>query len=315
MVDGIDMSQYLIKNRQYLNAPGESACYTDHEGDLDIYEVSAFFSNGHLQQQCDTFESASIISKDEFNNWYKENQLAIQAFLDEKYSGLQTDSQETQDKIYQGIMDLALKYSSSNFFLNENDDDAKGNDITGNNVSLYGEDLKFEMNMKDYQHYISSCDKDTNSNLLHSVMDDIINDSNITTEDKMSLLKQIKAKDEKYVVDYFAKDDSFFVNSLNEMVNDPSCTVDKILNVWKDYIENIQGNNWISGNDLYANKFLPFVVALHEKAAKSNEAKKLNDAHMSADWCIKQINQYTQSGYLTPEIGNKLLERIGRLYS
>ena len=145
---------------------------------------------------------------------------------------------------------------------------------------------------------------------LKELLENALNDKNISTEDKMKLLAYAKGKDENVVIDML-KDDTFFVNAFAEMTDDENTSTEKIL-AMKDVYFDLQGNKEIAENDSkLQSSYLESEVSLLEKAAKNGNLdkviKNLEKYGMSVD-TLKETIQSSKE--YSADQKEKLLSRI-----
>ncbi len=101
MTDGIDMTNYLLRNEQWLGSGDEAGGNHTVDHTLTDDEVSVFFQNGHLQTDNDSF-----ISEEEFNGWYNDNSSALKSFLE----SIGKDYTKDKKEVYEAIQKLAEEY-------------------------------------------------------------------------------------------------------------------------------------------------------------------------------------------------------------
>lgn len=76
--DSVNFGDYLVRNDKWLLENGETENTEAGDGELSDREISIFFSNSHINS-----DGNDEISADEFNNWYKNNESAISAYLND----------------------------------------------------------------------------------------------------------------------------------------------------------------------------------------------------------------------------------------
>lgn len=119
-------------------------------------------------------------------------------------------------------------------------------------------------------------DEDVFTKQVESMINDI-SSSDLSSQDKMELLKEIKnySKDSSSVVEnYFAKDDSLLINTINEMSkNSGEFSVQDKLNFLKEYSALEGAVRFFDSNSL-SEEFMKNVVDMFE-AASDGELKEL----------------------------------------
>lgn len=98
-----NFGDYLLKYEKWLGSGDESKGNHATDGKLDDSEISVFFSGDHFEIGSDEKGDATL-SMDEFNNWYKSNNGAIEAFFADK----NVKGNDAEKK--QSMLDSILKF-------------------------------------------------------------------------------------------------------------------------------------------------------------------------------------------------------------
>lgn len=150
---------------------------------------------------------------------------------------------------------------------------------------------------------------------LQEILNEALNDKNLTVDDKMKLLSYAKSKDAQVVVDML-KDDTFFVNAFAEMADDEKVSTERMLAMQDTYF-GIQGNTEISTNFFSANgelqgSYVEADISLIEKAGRYGNLDKVVQNYerngISLDSLVETINNTKE---YSADQKEELLSRIG----
>ncbi len=151
---------------------------------------------------------------------------------------------------------------------------------------------------KTFEDYSSEFDSEIEDDALNTML----NDDNLSNEEKMELLTKAKTNNPEMVEKYLQNDDTFYVNAFIDMVANSEYSIDDIVSFSDNYNE-IQGDNKsLNVGSLYAD-FLKSYVSLYEKAGESDEVDKLE----KPTYIAKNIEQ---SSHLSEDEKTELLRRI-----
>ena len=151
---------------------------------------------------------------------------------------------------------------------------------------------------KTFEDYSSEFDSEIEDDALNTML----NDDNLSNEEKMELLTKAKTNNPEMVEKYLQNDDTFYVNAFIDMVANSEYSIDDIVSFSDNYNE-IQGDNKsLNVGSLYAD-FLKSYVSLYEKAKESDEVDKLE----KPTYIAKNIEQ---SSHLSEDEKTELLRRI-----
>lgn len=151
---------------------------------------------------------------------------------------------------------------------------------------------------KTFEDYSSEFDSEIKDDALNTML----NDDNLSNEEKMELLTKAKTNNPEMVEKYLQNDDTFYVNAFIDMVANSEYSIDDIVSFSDNYNE-IQGDNKsLNVGSLYAD-FLKSYVSLYEKAGESDEVDKLE----KPTYIAKNIEQ---SSHLSEDEKTELLRRI-----
>ena len=151
---------------------------------------------------------------------------------------------------------------------------------------------------KTFEDYSSEFDSEIKDDALNTML----NDDNLSNEEKMELLTKAKTNNPEMVEKYLQNDDTFYVNAFIDIVANDKYSIDDIVSFSDNYNE-IQGENKsLNVGSLYAD-FLKSYVSLYEKAGESDEVDKLE----KPTYIAKNIEQ---SSHLSEDEKTELLRRI-----
>lgn len=310
MSEGINFNDYLVRNEKYLKENGETDKVCNQE--IDANEISIFFSESHFDADND-----GVMSEDDFLDWYERNQSAISGFLRDEYSQYNYDSDETKNAMKEAIVSFVEETGAdidiSGLTINDEDnDDNSGAKLTDDNAT--GEDNPvsqpqtlgehvYKSDMSKYQTLLddtNACnigDFKTPEAYFNDGLDKLLSDTEIDNADKIAFLKEAKAKYAgtnipSFISGYLQSNDSFYINSMQEMINDESYTLDDMINLRNDYYR-LRGGD-IKESSQYEELLSAQLDVLESKVNNSDDLNKYNNEYKS----IEALNNDIQNSDL-----------------
>lgn len=110
MGNNINFQDYLLRNEKWLANPDEQKGTHKTDGKLDADEISVFFSGSHIEVDSDS-SGDSVISGDEFENWYSANESAISSYL--KDVGGEYNDDESKKSMLDSMLDFINVHSET----------------------------------------------------------------------------------------------------------------------------------------------------------------------------------------------------------
>ncbi len=254
--------------------------------------------------------------------------------ITEKRTGVENNWSETTTYDEDGSYTV-IKYDADGNVSNTTNYDAEGNIIpelgSGSETAETSETESTEetseaAETEDISDALEDSIYDLNS-LAHNgdELEQMLNDNDLTIDEKIDLLYDIKNINNNILEEYFKADDSFYVNSLEILAEDDSYNADDIVGFMKDYFS-IQGDEGGTGDDVDINasnykQCLSAYVSLYEKFAGDAESLEiLNNAFnsdkypenfLSADYIANQIRlKYKDDEETRNELLSNLLTSI-----
>lgn len=290
--DGVNFGDYLVRNERWLIDDNETAETKSVDGKLSDNEISIFFSNTHINTDGD-----DEISSSEFDNWYSANSSAISAYLDdigadyndasvkaamlESMTSFMQSSQnsdielmhlnEDTDSIVLGEMSMPTADQISSPTKTEGDDTTPATNQYSEAAQSYYDSMKNLSEIK------SSLNPNSYQDKVESIISDIVNDKNIDSSEKLALLEDISTMEKDVLKDYFAENDVFYINALEEIVSNENYTIEDVMNLTKRY-NALQGDDTtitIPQNSILKNELFENLISVTEKAASSGQLENL----------------------------------------